>query len=115
MQVNVSVYRCILVIQTVFNLLAGDIRDSKRLTLITVKTANILNFVNILAKNIFPAKLQGMMTVFIITQPSMHNIVEKSKLFFLEMSLPFLFKFFENGPEFLSCIQDTILYDLDGK
>ena len=82
MWVNFSVYGCILVIQTVFNLLAGDIRDSNRLTLITVKTANILNFVNILAKNIFPAKLLGMVTVFIITQPSMHYIVEKSKLFF---------------------------------
>ena len=98
MWVNFSVYGCILVIQTVFNLLGGDIRDSNRFTLITVKTANIPNFVNILAKNIFPAKLLGMVTVFIITQPSMHYIVEKSKLFFLVMSLPFLFKFFENGP-----------------
>ena len=87
-----------MVIQTVFNHLGGDIRDSNRFTLITVKTANIINFVNIVAKNIFPAKLLGMMTVFIITQPSMHYIEEKSKLFFLVMSLPFLFKFFENGP-----------------
>ena len=53
-----------MVIQTVFNLLAGDIRDSNRMTLITVKTADIPNFVNILAKKIFPAKLLGMVTVF---------------------------------------------------
>ena len=71
-----------MVIQTVFNLLGGDIRDSNRFTLITVKTANILNFVNILAKNIFPAKLLGMVTVLVIPQSSMHYIVEKSILFF---------------------------------
>ena len=74
-------YGCILVIWTVFNLLAGDIRDSIWFTLITVKTASILHFVNISAKNCFQAKLLGAVTVFVIPQPSMYYIVEKSKTF----------------------------------
>ena len=64
--VDFSVYGCIFVIWIVLNLLAGDITESNQFTLITVKAANIPNFVNISAKNIFPAKLLGMVIVFVI-------------------------------------------------
>ena len=70
-----------MVIQIVFNLLGGDIRDNNRFTLIIVKTGHFY-FVSILVKKI-PAQLFGSMTVVVILQPSMPYTVQKSKLFSL--------------------------------